>query len=139
MRWSARNVLIGFAIASVLGACTGVILLPVFAVRMLESKIGPVHSFPVAVRPRFLTDDLALSKAREALATDGYDLGAWSPHEDRRTKAPDGAADLYLARNQINTDAGYIMFVNPASRISSRIVEVELKADTAECRVIIPK
>jgi hypothetical protein len=121
--------------------CLGILFVPVCIDRINRSRIGPLHSFRLDTRPPFLTDDLAVAKAREALAVDGYDLADWLPHEDRRTKAPDGSPDLYLARNGINPNSGYIMFVDGSkqARNPSRIVEVELKGDHIECHVVIPK
>jgi hypothetical protein len=100
-----------------------------------------MRSFDLDVRPPFLTDDLALEMARRTLAIDGYDLSVWLPRADGRTKAPDGSPDLYLARNGVNPNSRGIAFVDRSREAynRSRIVDIELKDDHVECRVIIPK
>jgi hypothetical protein len=75
-----------------------VLALPLFAAgavwwasRTIQNAlVGPLHTFQLASAPTFLTDALAVEKAKEALALDGYDLTRWNPREDRRSTAPDG-------------------------------------------------
>jgi hypothetical protein len=102
-----------------------------------DAHSGPMHVFKLASTPAFLTDEIALSKAREALSLDGYDTSAWQPGEDDRSKAPDGTPDRYLVRNTLDPNRGSIRFLD--KRVDSRYVQVELKGDRVHCQVIIPK
>lgn len=106
-----------------------------------ESRSGPLHTFPLGQTPAFLTDELAFTKAQEALTLDGYDLSVWQVFLDGRTKAPDGSIDVHLARNTINPNDGCIVFFDQSGKDANptRIVQIELKGDSVECRVIRPK
>jgi hypothetical protein len=61
--------------------------------------IGPKHSFPLGEQPALLSETLALDKAREVLALEGFDPTLWQPCEDARTFAPDGTADRCFLRS----------------------------------------
>jgi hypothetical protein len=127
----------------------GLVTLPlvvVAAVWWWEQKLqnayhGPVHAFRVENPPPFLTDALAVEKASEALALDGFDLSDWGPQEDRRTSAPDGTTDVYLARNGNNPNSGYLSFVDRSGRAKTpgRIVHAELSGGRLTCQVVHPK
>ena len=62
---------------------------------------GNVHTFLLENPPSYLTEELALEKAREALALDGH-TGEWQPSTmDQGTRrAPDGKRDRFLIRYQ---------------------------------------
>ena len=107
--------------------------------RMKAERSGPVHVFMLGGAPRFLTDELALEHTRRALALDGYDLAAWEPLWADQSKAPDGTPDRYLARNGEDPNAGTVRFVNMGDSNPTRIVQVELKGERLECRIVIPK
>ena len=103
--------------------------------------LGPSQAFTLDASPPFLTDALAVEKARETLALNGYDLTAWKPREDRRTHAPDGSADVYLVRNSIDPNVGSVIFVDETRRATNpgRSVDVELVGNRLTCQVVYPK
>ena len=106
-----------------------------------DSRSGAPHTYRVQPVPPFLSEDLAVAKARQSLARDGYDLSVWKPSRDNRSHAPDGTPDVYLVRNTLNPNDGSIVFVDTSSRDQnpSRIVSVGLKGDQLECTVVTPK
>ena len=106
-----------------------------------NSRAGPLHVFQLPSAPAFLTDDLALARAKETMALDGYSMAIWQPMEDGRTKSPNGSPDIYLSRNSINPNRGTIQFWDPTMKQPnpSRLVVLEMEGDRLECRVIIPK
>ncbi|AMV28872.1 hypothetical protein VT84_31050 [Gemmata sp. SH-PL17] len=128
---------------------SAILVLPLFVVgaawwvsRTIQSSLlGPVHTFQIANSPPYLTDVLAVEKAKEALALDGYDLSRWAPREDRRSTAPDGTPDIYLARNGINPDNGYVVFERKEGEPSAPrpSVTVELRGNQMTCQVCQPK
>jgi len=77
---------------------------------IIQSRNGPLHTYELNDPPDFLTDDLALSKAREAMEQDGYGGPLWRPIEDDCTASPDGIPDKYLNRNTLNPNEGSILF-----------------------------
>jgi len=91
---------------------------------------GPRHEFALADRPAFLTEQVALAKAREALALDGLDPTEWQAHPDERTTAPDGSRDEYLSRNGLNPNQGSLAFRGPGGQ---RFLSVELAGDRIIC------
>src|SRR4051812_44145544 len=66
-------------------------------VSMLQSeRPAPIHVFQLTDPPPYLTDQLALEKAREAMQLDGFNADAWTPTPlARRTLGPDGTPDQY--------------------------------------------
>ena len=109
--------------------------------RVKASRSGPTHVFRLDPAPPFLPDGLALEKARETLARDGYELAEWEPWEDGRSTAPDGARDVYLSRNLSNPNSATILFHDRSGKHPNpgRIVHLELKGDRLECFVVLPK
>ncbi len=97
-----------------------------------RAMVGQRHEFALPDRPPFLTDELAVAKAWEALALDVPDPGAWQVHPDNRTVAPDGRRDEYLSRNGINPNHGMVIFRGPGGQ--SRGVSVELLGDRVVCQ-----
>lgn len=84
------------------------------------------HSFPVDPAPAFLSEELAIAKAREALALDGFQTHAWQMLPWRTAgKAPDGRGDLYLKRDPGTADSGTIHFTGPESRIREYRVHLQ--------------
>src|SRR5262245_45511050 len=78
------------------------------AQKVLALRMGAVHSYTLPAPPRFLTDQLALQKAQQSLASEGYNTDYWKPLEDSRSTDPDGNHDKYLARNPTNAASGTI-------------------------------
>src|SRR5437016_5424279 len=66
--------------------------------RDLRAAVGPEHTFPLAEPPPFLTEELALAKAHEALVLDGVDPSDWSLQESWESAAPDGRTDRFMTR-----------------------------------------
>jgi hypothetical protein len=97
-----------------------------------QGMVGPRREFVLSDRPPFLTDELALTKARETLALDVPDPTAWRAHPDNRTAAPDGRRDEYLSRNGLNPNLGTVVFRGPGGQ--SRFVSVELVGDKVVCQ-----
>ena len=123
----------------VVGAIVGVsALVGIVAQRLLALRMGAVHTFTLPSPPRFLTDALALVKARQAMDSEGYIAKVWQPIEAGKSSDPDGNRDKYLARDPNDTNGGTIVFSDSAqsSGKHSRIVRVNLKANRVECQVI---
>jgi hypothetical protein len=97
-----------------------------------RALVGPRHEFDLVERPPFLTEQLAIAKAREALALDVPDPDAWVLAPDGRTTAPNGCRDEFLSRNGINPNQGSVVFRGPGSQ--SRCVSVELVGDRVVCQ-----
>jgi len=105
--------------------------------RLLALKMGAVHTFTLPAPPRFLTDALALTKARQAMDVEGYDQ-QWKPTEAGKTSDVDGKPDKYLVRSGPGANAGTIQFTDSRHPKNSRIVHVELTANRVECQVQAP-
>jgi hypothetical protein len=107
----------------------------------------PEHIFMISPAPAFLTEDLAIAKARASLGLDGYKTNEWQlyglpnsqreSHYDNETRArklqartaPDGTLDKYFHRS--STNDGYVTFLKPSK--SSRTYLVRLEGDRLRC------
>src|SRR5215213_9996196 len=71
-------------------------------VSMLQSeRPAPIHVFQLTDPPPYLTDQLALEKAREAMLLDGFNPDAWTPTPlARRVLGPDGTPDQFITRRK---------------------------------------
>jgi hypothetical protein len=125
MRVRRRSWLTAFAILVAVGAAWRVTAFE-------RSRIGPRHQFAVSEPSAFLTEALALAKAREVLALDGLDPSEWQAHPDDRTAAPDGRRDEYLSRNSLNPNRGSVQFRGPKDQV--RFVSVELAGGQVVCQ-----
>lgn len=114
-----------------------VVAVPFLVQRSVQSRIGPPHTFAIYEPPRFLTEELALAKAKDTLSADGYDVAAWQPMRDRRTTAPDGRTDEFMARNGTTPNRGVIMFTSTTASV--RLVSVELDGSRVVCQTSIAK
>jgi hypothetical protein len=103
-----------------------------------DYRNGPEHSWRLENAPPFLTDELALQKAAEALALDEPDR-RWQPKEDGRTVDPDQKRDKYLCRNGLNPNQGVIFFLQKSEETSGRFVSIKLHGDRVTCQVTKPK
>ena len=117
-------------------ALIGLFLLAIAAVpysihRSVQSRIGPQHVYELSERPKFLTEELAIQRARETLVRDGLGAAAWHPVPDRSSKT-----DQFLSRNTLNPNHGSIMFTNGAE---TRFVSVELDGRQVVCQISIGK
>jgi hypothetical protein len=105
-----------------------------------NTVVGPVHTFQLNAEPPFLSDALAVEKAKESLALDGYDLASWQLREDRRSTAPDGTPDVYLLRNGKNLNLGEIVFLPRNGDSLPRIsVAIEFTEGQMKCQVSCAK
>jgi len=115
----------------------GVAAVPYLIHRSLQSRVGPEHVFELSNRPAFLTEELALAKARETLTRDGFDPTIWQPQRDSRTTDPNGRTDEFAARNTINSNRVVFAFTNGS--ISTRFVSVELAGSRVICQSALGK
>jgi hypothetical protein len=115
----------------------GVAAVPCLIHRWVQSRVGPQHVFQLSEQPAFLTEELALAKARETLARDGLNASVWQPQRDGRTTAPDGRTDEFAARNTI--DSNRVVFVFTSSSARTRFVSVELDRSRVVCQTSIAK
>jgi hypothetical protein len=95
-----------------------------------ERRCGHRHLLAMSSQPPFLTDDLALGKAFEALAAQGFDTNKWLPATYSRTKAPDGTDDRFLCRNVVDDNSGVIRLTNAVGNY--RYVQVSLRTNFVE-------
>jgi hypothetical protein len=93
--------------------------------------------------PSFLSEELALEKAKLALRLDGYEIDRWMVEEEKRTEAPDGTPDRFLLRNHGNPNRGDFTFTNQdelkRQRVVQRLVIVEIRDRTVVCIIVRPK
>ena len=100
----------------------GVAAVPYFARRAVQSRIGPRHIFELSEQPQFLSEELALAKARETLTRDGLDITSWQEVGGSR---------------QVTSNRVVVMFTNGAA--SSRFVHVDLEGSRLVCQTSIGK
>jgi len=115
----------------------GVAAVPYIVHRAVQSRIGPQHVFELSESPSFLTEEMALAKARDTLTREGTDLAIWQPQRDGRTSAPDGRLDEFAARNTINSNQVVFAFTNGSA--STRFVSVELAGGRVICQSSVGK
>ncbi len=77
-------------------------------------RSGPDHIFSVEPAPPFLTEELALSKARQTMNMESSAVNLWQPTrvDQPPSKAPDGTPDKYFVRWSFNPNEGTVSFVN---------------------------
>ena len=92
---------------------------------------GQQHEFHLADLPPFLTEELALATAREAMTRDGLDPAGWSLRPRAATTAPDGRRDQFLERSPANPNRGSVRFNDGQGR--DRFVSVELDGNRLVC------
>ncbi len=97
------------------------------AERAKKRNVGPLHAFQLSERPKLLAEELALAKARETLALDGFDPSAWQPKPSGRTQSPDGRTDAFMTRETGAPTRGVFVFTNGTA--PSRVVHVGLDND----------
>lgn len=94
--------------------------------------IASLHGFSLTEPTKFLTEDLALDYARQALVRDGLDTNAWLPVRDRRLAAWAGKTYGLTARNPNNSNHVCIGF--RGSNTPTRFVSVYLIEGTIHCQ-----
>jgi hypothetical protein len=103
----------------------------------LQARRGPVHRFPLKSGEAFLTDSYGTELARQAMILDGYSTAQWQPVEDRRSTAPDGQKDIYIARNLDDPLRGTITFqaTDPHAPERYRYVVLEMTKNEVSAQV----
>lgn len=68
----------------------------------ISPRSGPEHVFELQTAPSFLSEEMAVEKARATLVAEGYNLNHWqvTRADQSGSKAPDGTDDRYLVRAQ---------------------------------------
>jgi hypothetical protein len=97
-----------------------------------------VYSYQLPVAPRFLSEDLALTRAKESLGTVIDDASNWKPVALSRTASlsPDGIRDTYLMRDRgTNWNQGVLLFESTRKTNESWLVTLVLNGDQLECTV----
>jgi hypothetical protein len=104
---------------------------------VVERHVTPQHIYTIHPAPAFLTEELALEKARETLARDGYDLENWQLKrtDSPKRKAPDGRRDKYLERFTFRSHAGHVHF---GKGTATRTYHVWLDGDRVTCAYVRP-
>ena len=99
---------------------------------MIGPRSGPDHFFSVEPAPTFLTEALAVEKARECLVREGYNLEQWriTTVDRSPSKAPDGTPDRYFYRSSYRPTAGRVCFSNGKR---TRTVNVRLDGSRIVC------
>jgi hypothetical protein len=100
--------------------------------RTAGARVGPMHIYELSEQPKFLTEDLAIAKARDTLKADGLNPAAWQPFPYGQTKSPDGRTDEFFSRNTNTINEGSIVFTN--SSATMRIVRVQLEGSRVVCQ-----
>jgi hypothetical protein len=96
----------------------------------------PKCVFALAEEPAFLTEDTAVSKARETLDRAGLNANAWQPVASSLTTAPNGERDQFLARSSENPNVGHVIF---KSGTKMRVVNIRLVGKRMTCFTYVPR
>ncbi len=105
--------------------------------RAFESRNGPRHLFELSGQTQFLDESVALERARYSLFLDGLTNEVWEPASDGRTVAPDGRADIYLARNAQNPKRGFLMFTSAQGARS--FLQLAIEGTNLVCQRVVGK
>jgi hypothetical protein len=103
------------------------------------------HTFVLPHKQPFLTESLALAKAREALSLHVPDVSAWEvvPNPNPLARLPDGTRDRSFLRNAQNPNAGSFLFRNQPAWVEGKLVElyvsIEMSGDRIVAKVTRPK
>jgi hypothetical protein len=95
-------------------------------------RSGSEHIFELSERPKFLTEELALTYARATLKADGLNPADWRPVTNGRTRAPDGRVDAYMARTAGTSGRGVILFAREGRAM--KFVAIELRGSRVVCQ-----
>jgi hypothetical protein len=100
------------------------------------SRVSPDYVFELSQAPEVLTEDFALTKARETLTQAGFNGAAWMPREYDRTSAPGGDGDRFLKRSSDTPLRGIIIFSDGKAQ---RVVSISLEGSRVTCGIYHPK
>jgi len=105
------------------------------------SRLNLSHQFnyQLPVAPQFLSEDLALTWAKESLAKVVNDASNWKPVALRGSAAgfaPDGIRETYLMRDHgTNLNQGILLFESTRTTNESWLVTLVLNSNQLECTV----
>jgi len=98
-----------------------------------------VYRYQLPFAPQFLSEDLALTRARESLAKVVNDLSNWKPVVPRGGAAgfaPDGIREMYLMRDRgTNLNQAILLFQSTRTTNESWLVTLVLNRNQLECTV----
>ncbi len=103
-----------------------------------DASSEPARTYRISKEIPYLTDNIALHFATKLMNDEG-NVDGWLPLEDRRTKSPDGTPDVYVARNSINPNRGYICFRRAGDGQLQVQMEYDSDTHTIECQLWYPK
>ena len=116
------------------------LILPFVTDCLVSRRWSHEREFPLTTAPAFLTEDVAMASAWNAMKIEGYDVATWRPVVEDRTMAPDGSRDKFLLRNEGNPNGGIILFRQESSgQAKERLVRVELRQSRVACEIGRPK
>ena len=114
----------------------GIRVLLVVCAAALAGCVGPrsgsQHVFQLKSYPDTLTEELAIEKARETFAKEGYNLEKWqlTRANNPSSAAPDGTADKYFDRFGFRPTEGRVHFTDGKRY---RTVQVRLEGNRLVC------
>jgi len=98
-----------------------------------------VYRYPLPFAPQFLSEDLALHRAKESLTKVVNEASNWKPVAPAGSApglAPDGSRETYLMRDHgTNLNQGILLFENTRRTNESWIVTLVLNSNQLECTV----
>lgn len=124
-----------------------VLLIPIFLGAIWLAHIFSVHTsgavcvihIPLEKVEPALTEDLALLSSNEAMRRAGLDLSEFELVPNPLNTAPSGAGDKVFSRNSINSNSGYVMYINKSARYGRGVrewfVNLELRNNEVICEV----
>jgi hypothetical protein len=95
-------------------------------------RSGQQHVFQLKSYPNMLTEEIAIEKARETFAEEGYGLENWqlTRAHNPPSAAPDGTPDEYFDRFSFRPTEGRVHFTDGERY---RTVQVRLEGDRLVC------
>jgi hypothetical protein len=98
-----------------------------------------VYRYQLPFAPQFLSEDLALSRAKESLAKVVNEASNWKPVAPAGSApglAPDGTRQTYLMRDRgTNLNQGILLFESTRTTNESWLVTLALNGNQLECTV----
>lgn len=97
------------------------------------------HFYSLEETPPFLSEALALEKAKATLAAEGYAPADWEPDLYDAARAPEGPPDRWFHRSTAAGDRGVFYFQRRGDlkprQVCELIVRVELRGKQIVCQV----
>ena len=131
------NVLLLLSIALFTNGCVFLLYKSVQQDRAIAAMHGKKYTYKEKPAPLFLSEELALTKARQTLAREGFNTNEWKlVLASNPAMAPDGSRDRYFARMRFpgqNPARGMVQFRNGDLR---RKFDVRLDGDRIICHLL---